>query len=437
MLGAIVAIVGIVALELWHGPTVLALSGSHGLDTGDLLAVPLVVLVLAAARRRFAPRAPGGWAGPVSAVLLGALLVLAGIVAKSGGPLVPAGGATVDDTISKTWGTRSVPVNRWSYVAVTYDGATLRMYVDGEQVSSRPSAGAIQASDDPLWIGGNRPYGEHFDGEIDEVRVYDRALTQGEIAHDMATPVAPASGLVAAYAFDTGSGNVAVDSSGHGATGEIRGATWASGRYGDALRFDGDASVVRVTASPTLNLTKAMTLSGWIRPDSAQAGWRTIVQRQTDAYLLTASSSRENSGGRVDDLRAVVLVAVAVWFSVIIATGRTPREPARRRTWWLPLALFAVGSLVDAVLAPTGTLVGPALVAVWLAATASRRAERAVFTGAAVVCAGLTIGSLTGIAGLATAIPAYDDAVARSAALGALLILAGLAALLSARRTPQ
>ena len=296
MLGATAGVVGIVALELWHGPTVLALSGGHGLDTGDLLAVPLVLLAIAATRRQFPVLcARGGWAGPVSALLLGALLMLVGvvaIVAKSGGPLVPAGGATLDGTVRNTFGTRSVPVNRWSYVAVTYDGATLRLYVDGDQVSRNTSvSGAIQIPDSPLWIGGNRPYGEHFDGVIDEVRVYDRALGQGEIAHDMAMPVAPASGLVAAYAFDTGSGNVAVDSSGHRASGEIRGATWTRGRYGDALRFDGTASEVRVPASPALNLTSAMTLSGWIRPDSARRGWRTIVQRQTDAYFLTASSS--------------------------------------------------------------------------------------------------------------------------------------------------
>lgn len=439
VLGATAGVGGIVALELWHGPTVLALSGGHGVDTGDLLAVPLVVLAIAAARRRFALlRAPGGWAGPVSALLLGALLVLVGVVAKSGGPLVPAGGATLDGTVRKTFGTRSVPVNRWSYVAVTYDGTTLRLYVDGEQVSSGPSlSGTIQAPDNPLWIGGNRPYGEHFDGVIDEVRVYDRALAQGEIAHDMAMPVAPTSGLVAAYAFDTGSGNVAVDSSGHRATGEIRGATWTPGRYGDALRFDGNAAVVRVRASPALNLTSAMTLSGWVRPGSAQRGWRTIVQRQTDAYFLTASSSPETSGGRVDDLRAAVLVAVAGWFGVIIATARAPVAPSRRRTWWLPLALFAMGSLVDAVFAPTGTLIGPALVAVWLAATASSRAELAVFTCTAVVCVGLTFGSLTAIAGLDTAISAEDGgAVARSAAVGALLMLARLAALVR-RRCPR
>ena len=440
VLGATVGVVGIIALELWHGPTVLALSGGRGVDTGDLLVVPLVVLAIAAARRRFAPlRAPRGWAAPVSAVLLGALLMLVVIAAKSGGPLVPSGGATLDGNVSKTFGTRSAPVNRWSYVAVTYDGAALRLYIDGDQVSSRPSvSGAIQVPDSPLWIGGNRPYGEHFDGVIDEVRVYDRALAQGEIAHDMATPVAPASGLVAAYAFDRGSGNVAVDSSGHRATGEIRGATWTPGRYGNALRFDGVASVVSVPASPALNLTNAMTLSGWIRPDSEQTGWRTIIQRQAAAYFLTASSSRENSEGRVDNLRAAVLVAVAGWFGVIIATGRAPGAAARRRTWWLPLALFAVGSLVDAVFAPAGTLIGPALVAVWLAATASSRAQLAVFTCAAGICVGLTFGSLAGIAGIDTAMSAEDGgAVARSAALGALLILAGLVSLLHPRNTPQ
>ena len=439
MLGATVGVVGIIVLELWHGPTVLALSGGHGVDTGDLLAVPLVVLAIAAARRRFALlHVPRGWAGPVSALLLGALLMLVGVVAKSGGPLVPAGGATLDGNVSQTFGTRSVPVNRWSYLAVTYDGATLRLFVDGDQVSNRPSvSGAIEAPDSPLWIGGNRPYGEHFDGVIDEVRVYDRALTQGEIAHDMVTPVSPTSGLVAAYAFDTGSGNVAVDSSGHRATGEIRGATWAPGRYGEALRFDAGASVVKVPASPTLNLMKAMTLSGWIQPDSAQTGWRTIIQRQTDAYFLTASSSPESSGGRVDDLRAVVLVAVAGWFGVMIATGRAPVAAARRRTWWLALGLFAVGSLLDAVFAPTGTLIGPALVAVWLTATASSRAELVVFMCGAAVCVGLTFGSLTGITGLDTAISAEDDgAVARSVALGALLMLVGLAALFRPRRDP-
>ena len=65
------------------------------------------------------------------------------------------------------------------------------------------------------------------------------------------------------------------------------------------LRRDG--AVVSVPPSSSLNLRDAMTLSGWIRPSVEQDGWRTIVQRQADAYLLTAGSGRQDRLGRLDD----------------------------------------------------------------------------------------------------------------------------------------
>ena len=43
------------------------------------------------------------------------------------------------------------------------------------------ATGAIQTTTNPLWIGGNSPYGEYFKGIIDEARVYNRVLTQAEI----------------------------------------------------------------------------------------------------------------------------------------------------------------------------------------------------------------------------------------------------------------
>ena len=156
---------------------------------------------------------PPSRAAAASAVVLGALLLLTGVAAKEGGgPLVPAGGGTFDGTIVHASDRTAVPVGRWSDVAVTYDGATLRLYVNGDEVSRRGAAGAIQSSGDPLWIGGNRPYGEFFHGVIDEVRVYSRALDAGEIRADMARQLGPAEGLMAAYAFDEGEGATAADS---------------------------------------------------------------------------------------------------------------------------------------------------------------------------------------------------------------------------------
>jgi glucose/arabinose dehydrogenase len=91
-------------------------------------------------------------------------------------------------------GTAQLPLNAWSHLATTYDGATMRLYVNGTQVASKAQTGSIPVTTGPLRIGGNTIWGEYFSGLIDEVRVYNRALTASEIGTDMNTPVAPSSG---------------------------------------------------------------------------------------------------------------------------------------------------------------------------------------------------------------------------------------------------
>ncbi|HVQ58803.1 MAG TPA: LamG-like jellyroll fold domain-containing protein [Solirubrobacterales bacterium] len=85
----------------------------------------------------------------------------------------------------------SLPLNTWSHLAATYDGTTLRLYVNGTQVATKAATGAMPNTANPLRIGGNSVWGEYFSGLVDEVRVYNRALTAGEIATDMTTAIAP------------------------------------------------------------------------------------------------------------------------------------------------------------------------------------------------------------------------------------------------------
>ena len=80
-----------------------------------------------------------------------------------------------------TRGTAGLASGVWTHVATTYDGATLRLYIDGTQVSSRAISGALALSAGALRIGGNAVWGEYFSGLIDEVRVYERALSAAEI----------------------------------------------------------------------------------------------------------------------------------------------------------------------------------------------------------------------------------------------------------------
>ena len=107
---------------------------------------------------------------------------------NSDGALLPSGGGTFNGTTAYVSGTTANPVNVWTHVALTYDGAALRLYVNGVLAANQSRSGAIQTNSNPVWIGGNSPYGEYFQGLIDEVRIYNRALSQAEIQSDMNTP---------------------------------------------------------------------------------------------------------------------------------------------------------------------------------------------------------------------------------------------------------
>jgi glucose/arabinose dehydrogenase/chitodextrinase len=110
---------------------------------------------------------------------------------NANGPLRPSGGGTLGGSFQWVSGPTASPVNAWTHVALTYDGSVLRLYVNGTQVATTPAAGSIDTTTNPLWIGGNSPYGEYFQGLIDEARVYDRALNATEVQAAMNTPLVP------------------------------------------------------------------------------------------------------------------------------------------------------------------------------------------------------------------------------------------------------
>ena len=454
---ALVAATALAVAEPWHGPIVVSLSSGHGISSGDLVPVALLAVAVGLARSRSRPplRRTGDGArsaavptasrrGPAAAVVLGVLLLVVSVVDLADrGPLVPAGGGTFGGTVQLVAGRTASPVGEWTFVALTDDGTTLRLYVDGTEVDSRATSGALAASERPLWIGGNEPYDECFEGVIDDVRVYARALDRAEIRSDMATAVtasrptpresvgAPArprdADLVGSYGFDEGAGPSVTDDSGHGNGGTIVGATWTpGGRHRGALRFDGAGDRVRVAPSASLDLTGRLTLSAWVRPTASQRGWRTIVHRERDTWFLAAGSSRTGVAGRADDALAAVVVAAGAWLVVETVRDRGRWLGRRRRTARLAVAIVLAGVLLDVVLVPAATAFGPALLAAWFAATATRRRDALGGWLVAGTALAVSAASLAAPAAIGGWVQRDDGGVARTAAVGLALVVAGL-----------
>jgi len=81
---------------------------------------------------------------------------------------------------------------QWHYVVVTYDGATVKLYIDGVQVASRSTSGASPETSGtkPVRVGASArltpPIHDFFTGEVDEVRVWNDDLTATEVSNAFA-----------------------------------------------------------------------------------------------------------------------------------------------------------------------------------------------------------------------------------------------------------
>lgn len=119
---------------------------------------------------------------------------------------------------------RYIPItsNEWHHIAMTYDGTTLTAYKDGASVGT--DTGDLTHTTDRLLIGTRDSlYSQYFDGIIDEVQIYNRALSAEEIRNLMSNYHLPVDmgALVAWWRFEEGTGLTAHDKSGQGNDGTL------------------------------------------------------------------------------------------------------------------------------------------------------------------------------------------------------------------------
>jgi hypothetical protein len=221
---------------------------------------------------------------------------------------VPAGAGTFGTADVGTYGTAALQQNAWSHLAVTYDGATVVLYVNGVQVSSLAQAGNILSSNNPLQIGGDSFYQQYFNGTIDEVRVYNVALTAAQIQADMSSPIGSASLLPALSLSNT---NVAFGNQTSGTTSSLQtvtlsntgsavlmisGTTISGANSNDFAQINNCGSALAPTGGCTIGITFTPSATGTrnatiIISDNAQGNPHAISLSGTGLASSTLSIS--------------------------------------------------------------------------------------------------------------------------------------------------
>jgi len=101
---------------------------------------------------------------------------------------------------------------KWHHLVGTYDGADFNLYVDGVLVASTTRSGAISTNNADLTIGNRANLNRPFDGDLDEVRIWTRALNGQEIVDNAGRELSGTEpGLVAYYRFNENSGQTGSD----------------------------------------------------------------------------------------------------------------------------------------------------------------------------------------------------------------------------------
>ena len=159
----------------------------------------------------------------------------------------------------------------------TYDGANIRLYVDGELAASTPHSGVLRTPQDGAlnvnyMIGSGEVTRQRYaDGHIDDVRLYNRALDENEVK-----ALYKSNSLLAHWKLDETSGTTAADSSGNGYTGTLSGSmtgasSTAAGASGNSMSFNGINDVINL--GNNFNYPREMTVCGWAKPQGTGDGY--------------------------------------------------------------------------------------------------------------------------------------------------------------------
>ncbi|MBK8496098.1 MAG: LamG domain-containing protein [Chitinophagaceae bacterium] len=160
----------------------------------------------------------------------------------------------------------TAPVNNWKHWVVTVNGSTIKMYLDGvlvqtDNVYSGATYKQVAVLGGLIYITGLDPYGYYYKGKLDDVRIYDDAITDAQVLQLYKNE---STGMAAYYPFN---GN-ANDESGNGNNGTVNGATLTTDRFGIANKAYNFTNPNHISIPNSNIFGDEFTLSYWFKINS-------------------------------------------------------------------------------------------------------------------------------------------------------------------------
>jgi hypothetical protein len=190
----------------------------------------------------------------------------------------------VTTTLASPSGTLQTGV--WTHIAMTYNGTRMALYKNGNEVAFTPKTGLVEANPSVNAAIGNQPLaagaGRAFDGMIDDVRIYDRALSATELGIIVAAPemvnAAPEVAIISpatdAFSSETSVVNFSVSASDAEDGDVAASARWTSslqGFLGTGSGLETDELLpglhrIAVTVNDSAGTTALAATDLWVRP---------------------------------------------------------------------------------------------------------------------------------------------------------------------------
>jgi cyanobactin cluster PatC/TenC/TruC protein len=211
-----------------------------------------------------------------------------------------AGGKSINFYIaSNGWQVTSVDpqidITQWHHYAGTFDGKSIRLYIDGEEVTRTDYVGTIQQDNGSMFIGWDDGMaGRYFNGQITEVRLWNYARKEQDIKGNMNQRLkGNETGLIGYWALNEGSGTIAPDKTSSGKNGIINGATWIplTSQKTDTVQFVPTVSTKegKISASASSSKTSTNPEKKEIKQDLMMTGlsdygfWSQKVKEEREA----------------------------------------------------------------------------------------------------------------------------------------------------------